>query len=117
MRNLLMRDIVGLHGNAVVLGHMKRERTPSAPGLGNRLAGLKPELAAYVVHLGYLGRFQSGLWRRKISASVDQLGIQPQLVKIVSQIIMAMDVLLGAPFSVVLEPIHRFGHEALMPPD
>ena len=103
-RDLLVREIVRLHGNPVMPRHVKRERAPSASCLHHALAGLKPELPAHVIEFRNLRLFERRRWRGIIRAGIYQLSIQPQLVEIVSQIVVAMNVVAGAMQAVGLTP-------------
>jgi hypothetical protein len=73
--------------------HMASQTTPSATGLCHPITRAQLQLAADMIHLGLLGRLEAHLLVGKISAGVLHLGIEPQPVKIVADVIVVVNVL------------------------
>ena len=92
--------------------HMASQTTPSTTGLCHPITRAQLQLAADMIHLGLLGRLEAHLGLRKISAGVLHLGIEPQPIKIVANIVMMMNVLsrtiggIGSGLA-LLQPLHQ----------
>ena len=91
--HLLRGNVVRLHPHAVVLGHVDGQRSPAATELEHFLAGLEGELAAHVIQLRELCLGQRGVWRGVVGAGVDHALVEPQGVEVVTEIVVAVDVL------------------------
>src|SRR5437588_8167561 len=85
---------------------MQRQRAPSAASLHYGFARLELQLAAHVVHLGELSFFERRRGSRKIGASIDEVGVQPALVKVRPQIVMMVNVVAGALRGVGVKMLH-----------
>jgi len=80
---------------------------PATTGLDDAIPWLKLQFTANIVQLGLL-RFGERRGRRRIiGARIHQLGVQPQLVEIVPQIVVAMNVMAGAVQTIRLAPAHQ----------
>ena len=73
---------------------LNQQETPAAADIQKRHAFLQIQLLQNVIHLIYLRLVQGVVLTAEISAGIAQCFIQPQLVEIISQIIMAGDLLL-----------------------
>src|SRR6202158_3870724 len=62
--HLLTGNIERPDPGAVAAGHMQCQTTPATTGLDNGISRLELQLAAYMVHLRYLGLLQAGFRRR-----------------------------------------------------
>lgn len=62
------------------------------PGLDHRFARLQAQFPAYVIHLGELRLFESGVLVRKVCAGIEHPLIQPEFVEFVANVVMVMDV-------------------------
>jgi hypothetical protein len=56
--DLLVRDVEGLHVDAIVARHVEGESAPAAPGFDDGFAGLQPDLTANVIEFGQLRGFE-----------------------------------------------------------
>ena len=90
--DLLGGYVVGLHRDAVVLGHVQRQRAPAAARFDHRFAGREAQLAADVVELRCLRLLQRHRGVGKIGAGVDHVPVEPELVEIVADVVMVVDI-------------------------
>src|SRR5271167_201360 len=109
IHDLLMRDVEGLHPDAVALRHVNGQRSPAAAGFYHGFAGLQPKLATDHFELGLLRRFERGLGPREIGTGVKHALVEPQAVKVVGQVVVALDVGARATRRVGLEPVKPLG--------
>src|SRR5258708_5215812 len=77
--------------NSVFSGRMKDQTTPAATNIEQPLAGTKPQLAADVIELLLLCRFQTIFCRLEVSAGIHHRPVEPQLVEIVGNIVVKAD--------------------------
>jgi len=75
---------------------MESQRSPAATGLDHLFSWLEAQLPAYIVKLCGLGFFESRRGRRKVRARINELGIQPEPVEVVPEIIVRVNVVPGA---------------------
>ena len=93
VRDLLVRDVERPHPHAVVPRHEQREAAPAAARFDDAFAGLQPQLAAHVVHLGLLRLLERHPGLGEVGAGVLQrFAVEPDRVKIVAEIVMPVDV-------------------------
>src|SRR5580658_621460 len=84
---------------------MNRQRSPAAARFNHSLSRPKLNFAADVVQLCLLRFFERSVGRREVRARINQSGIEPELVKIVRQIIVMMDVARRAFPRIGLPPV------------
>src|SRR5258708_5754235 len=99
---LLAGNIECFDPHAIVPGHVQTESSPSASGFYNFLSRTQPQLAAHQVKLRSLRFFQTCILLREIGAGVDHLGVEPEPVKIIREIVMMADVASGSAQAVRL---------------
>jgi hypothetical protein len=90
--DLLGRHVEGLHRDAVVLGHVERERAPAAAGLEHALARPQPQLAADVVELRLLRLLEREPRVLEVCARVDEVRVEPALVELVAEVVVVVDI-------------------------
>ena len=84
---LFARHIERLHGHAVVARHVKRQGSPAAPGFDHCVARPQPQLAAHEIELGTLRLGERHRRVRVVGAGVNEVGIEPQLIEVVAEIV------------------------------
>ena len=67
--------------------HVNRQRSPAAPGFDYRVATPQPQLATYEIELGALRLGERHGRVREVRAGVDEVGIEPQLIEVVAQVV------------------------------
>ena len=93
---LFPRDVVGMHLDPVVAGHVAGQPAPATTGLDHGHAGLEPELATDMLQFGQLCLFEGQIRALVIGAGVLHFGaVEPELVKLVAQVVMVVNVFLG----------------------
>ena len=90
--DLLVRDVIGPDGYAILPRHVQGQAAPAATGFDHGFARPQPELAADVVELGRLRGFQAGVGRGEIGACVGQRVVQPEFVKVIADVVVMVDV-------------------------
>ncbi len=95
-RDLLAGNVERLDPDAVVARHVQRKPAPAAAGFDHQLARLQPQLAAHQIHLPDLRVLQRVGRPFEIGAGVLHLGIEPELIETVGEVVMRGDVLLRA---------------------
>ena len=110
-----MRDIEGPYGYSVVSRHIEGQRAPPTSGVDYRFSGAQIKFSTDVVHLCVLRFFQSGGGRLEVSTRIYQFAIEPELVEVVSQIVMAMDVFARAAEAIDLQAVHPLRHYPPIP--
>ena len=71
---------------------MARQPAPTTSGFGHAVSRAQLQFATDMIHLGLLGRLDGQVVFGKIGAGVLHLLIQPQAVKVVTDIVVMMDV-------------------------
>ena len=91
--NLLGGHIPRRNDGAIVKRHMSCQTAPSTSGFCHSIPGAQLKFSTDMIHLGLLRGFDLHCVFRKISAGVLHLTIQPQLIKIIADIIVVMNIL------------------------
>ena len=91
---LRLRQGHSMRLDVIVTGRVADEAAPAAADVEKALALLQAQLAADHVELGDLGLLQTRDLARKIGAGIDHLGIEPECVKCVRDVVVIGDVLL-----------------------
>src|ERR1700687_898487 len=79
------------------------------------LPGPQLHLAAYVVQFRYLRLLQRCTWRRIISAGIDELGVEPEPIKIGIKVVVLLDITTRAAQGVALKVFHALRDEFDVP--
>src|SRR4026209_2173024 len=83
-------------GDAVVLRRVDHESSPSASDVEESHAGLEPELAADVVELCNLRSLEIVVVVTEVGTRVDHSRVEPQLVKVVADVVVVLNRVLVA---------------------
>lgn len=95
--------------------HVNRESAPAAAGFDDAFAGLELNFAADVIHLGDLRFFERSVGRREIRTGVNEMRVEPELVEIDVEIVMAVNIFRGAAKRIVLGEIQPARDELEIP--
>jgi GH15 family glucan-1,4-alpha-glucosidase len=93
--HLFTGDVERTHGDAVVAGHVERQRTPATASLDHVFPGAQIELGADVFELGDLRLLQGRLGSREVGARVDHAFVEEQLVELVPDVVVMAGVVRG----------------------
>ena len=94
-------------GSAVAFRGVHNERPPSAADVEKALAGPKPELSAHEIQLRYLRVVEGIGGRAKIGARVHHPCVEPELVEVVSDIVVILN---GGAVARRIVPASLAGH-------
>ena len=114
-QDLLARNIEGPDDHSIVLRHVQGQCAPAAASVHDLLPRLQSQLAAYVVQFRYLRLLQRRCGRRIISAGIDELRVEPELVKSGIKIVVALDITTRAAQGVSLNIFHALRDEFDVP--
>ena len=77
--------------------HVQSECSPTTARLDHCFSCLQPQFTADVIHLGDLGFLQRKIRLRVIRAGVNELFVEPLLIKIIANVVVVVDARLRFP--------------------
>ena len=94
--DLLTGDAEPSNADAVIFRHVQGKCAPAATDIQNTFSAFQVQLATDVVHFCNLSGIEIHRRRSEISARIDHLVIEPQMEKLVAEIVVPMNILTRA---------------------
>ena len=98
--DLLPGNVKRLDRDSIVAGHVYGQSAPTAADIDHGLARPQPQFAADVIQLGQLRFGQGHVVPGEICTTVDHLRIEPELIKVVADVVMPMYVFPRAGYGI-----------------